>query len=421
MHENNTLLRPPWLNFARILWILSAAIVLVVLFIGIPSLRDALFPPCTPLNAACGPWQVSSEDMALARALGLPVTLLEIVYSFVGIFPKFFFIAVGVLIFWRKSTDWVALLLSAMLTGFAIEGVEPGGVIGLLKAIVYLAITAIFYALPFIFPSGRIEPRWLRPIFPFLLAFLVPPGAFPAFLIGLSPDLFALWLSVSFFLWFVLGGYAALYRYLRVSDVRERQQTKWVLAGILGSFIIFIPFILTFMLFPPTRPSPERLAFMYLVYLPINFVSYLFIPISIAVAIFRYRLWDIDVIIRKTLTYALVAVLLSLVYFGSVVLLQQVFALMSGLRSDVITVLSTLTIAALFVPLRNRVQAIIDKRFYRSKYNTQKVLSEFANTVRDETNLENLTGRLIQVVDETMQPKTVSLWLKPDHPTDQAR
>src|SRR5581483_3549644 len=94
------------------------------------------------------------------------------------------------------------------------------------------------------------------------------------------------------------------------------------------------------------------------------------------------------------------------------IVLQQLFATISGQRSEVITVLSTLAIAALFVPLRNRIQNIIDKRFYRKKYDSQKVLNRFSVTVRDETDLEKLTGSLVEVVNETMQPRSVSVWLK---------
>lgn len=139
------------------------------------------------------------------------------------------------------------------------------------------------------------------------------------------------------------------------------------------------------------------------------------IGLGVAIAILRYRLFDIDVIIRRTLTYALVTAMLVLVFFVSIIVLQQIFARVTGSgENEIVTVLSTLAIAALFVPLRNRVQSGIDKQFNRKKYDAQQILGDFARTARDETDLETLTARLMQVVDETMQPKSVSVWLAGD-------
>jgi hypothetical protein len=123
-------------------------------------------------------------------------------------------------------------------------------------------------------------------------------------------------------------------------------------------------------------------------------------------------LWDIDIIIRRTMIYSIITATLGLVYFSAVIVLQQIFRSLTGAGDDLAIIVSTLAIAALFNPLRHRVQDIIDHRFYRRKYDAHQVLARFAATARDEVELEKLTGELLNVVNETMQPTSVSLWLK---------
>ena len=143
-------------------------------------------------------------------------------------------------------------------------------------------------------------------------------------------------------------------------------------------------------------------------------VASLGIPVmglGLAMAVLRYRLFDIGIIIRRTTAYAILTALLALVYFGSVVVLQRLLTPLTG-NSAPSVVLSTLLIAALFLPLRRRVQELIDRRFFRRKYDAEKVLARFAATARDETNLDALTAELARVIQETMQPEHVSVWLR---------
>ena len=137
-------------------------------------------------------------------------------------------------------------------------------------------------------------------------------------------------------------------------------------------------------------------------------------PIAIGIAILRYRLYEIDLLINRTLVYGSLTAMLVALYFGGIVVLQRLFVLLTGQQSTLAVVASTLLIAALFNPLRRRIQSFIDRRFYRRKYDARKTLEAFSAKLRDETDLDSLSDDLTSVVKETMQPAHVSLWLRPD-------
>jgi len=204
-------------------------------------------------------------------------------------------------------------------------------------------------------------------------------------------------------LWVVLCLASLVVRYRRAGRV-ERQQMKWLLVATAVFAVAYIPvFLFTDSDFGPDTAIWSNL---WMIVMPL-------IPVSIGIAILRYRLFDIDLIIRKTLQYGVLSALLALAYFGSVVLLQAVVGRATDAQSPLVIVVSTLLIAALFAPLRKRVQTAVDRRFYRQKYDAQQVLAQFAQTARDETDMEALQAELLRVVQETMQPEQVRIWLKP--------
>jgi hypothetical protein len=204
--------------------------------------------------------------------------------------------------------------------------------------------------------------------------------------------------------------FAQIYRYRRVSGPVERQQTKWVIFGmtlaVLGFFVFAVPNVFL-------STSSRIGSSYYLISLAVMYLSFLLIPLSLIVAILRYRLWEIDVLINRTLVYSILTVTLALVYFGSIVLLQQGFRTFAGQENQLAVVASTLAIASLFNSLRHRLQEFIDRRFYRRKYDAAKTLEAFNAKLRNETSLATLSNHVLTVVNETMQPTHVSLWLPP--------
>lgn len=206
---------------------------------------------------------------------------------------------------------------------------------------------------------------------------------------------------------FALGGIIlSIFLRYRRSGREQRAQIKWVLYVIVvGLLVNTLPY-----LYSQIWPVANQEAFDTFSY-TLFYLFSLALPAAIGIAIMRYRLYDIDFIIRRTLQYALLTGLLGLIYFGSVVMLQSVFTAVTGQASALSIVLSTLLIAALFTPLHRRIQNWIDRRFFRQKYNAQQVLAWFAETARDETDMTMLTIQLAQVVQETMQPETVGVWL----------
>jgi hypothetical protein len=160
-------------------------------------------------------------------------------------------------------------------------------------------------------------------------------------------------------------------------------------------------------------PGATRSTALFNVLVDTGWYLFLFpIPISIGIAVLRYRLWDVDVLINRTLVYGSLTVTLGMVYVAGVVGLQALFRAVTGQASDIAIAISTLAIAALFQPLRTRIQRIIDSRFYRRKYDAARALATFSTRLRDNVDLEDLSEEIMAVAQETVQPSRLSLWVR---------
>jgi hypothetical protein len=291
----------------------------------------------------------------------------------------------------------------------------------------------IILFLPLYFPDGRLlSPRW-RPVLWLALLFSVGFGVvfgalFPGEMDESSPGIggdvpgivnplgiealrsldrvtqIDIILAV-LLLTIVLCSVASLVLRFRRSSGEERQQMKWLTYAAVANFAMLLP----------EMSLPVDSAW----YRAVDALSTLVgagVPVAVGIAVLRYRLYDIDVLINRTLVYGSLTALLAAVYFGGVTATQTIFRALTGQEQQpqLAIVVSTLVIAALFNPLRRRIQSFIDRSFYRSKYDAAKTLEAFSAKLRDETDLDALSDDLVGVVRETMQPDHVSLWLRPD-------
>jgi hypothetical protein len=198
---------------------------------------------------------------------------------------------------------------------------------------------------------------------------------------------------------------ALFVRYRRANET-EREQIKWLLYACTMFLVVYVGGFVSGL-----GGTASLGGYIWGVFFGLSVIA---LPAAIGIAILKYRLYEIDVLVNRTLVYGSLSVTLIALYFGGIVVWQRFFVLLTGQQSTLAVVASTLLIAALFTPLRRRLQSFIDRRFYRSKYDARKTLEAFSAKLRDETNLDALRDDLVGVVRETMQPAQVSLWLRPD-------
>ncbi len=410
--ESEKRLQGRLLRVAQAAWILIAGLTCILFVVSLPTFYTQTQSICT--GDACNGVQVSPEQAHALAAHGISLTSYAWFSVLVTILSTLIWFSAGWLIFWHKSDSWIALLI-------ALQAVTQGSsrsivALGSFPVLQYpanwlLFLNEILLFLVFaLFPTGRFVPKWIR--------WLVPVWVIHTLVESLLDLQQVSWYPVFSFLFFIVFMgilvIAQIYRYRFVSTPVQRQQTKWIVFAIATLILADVIYLLP-VLFNPTLFQSSSLYT--LIISNISLIVLLLGPVSIYIAIVRYRLYDIDVIINRSLVYGSLTILLALIYFGLVIGLGSLVRLFTGQvsQSPVVIVASTVAIYALFQPLRHRIQRIIDRRFYRSKYDSAKIIANFSSTLRNEVDLNALSEHLIAVVQETMQPAHVSLWLrKPD-------
>ncbi len=393
-------------NSFRALWFLLVLSAFTAFVVALPLRYEQLLKD--PYNLQTG-----------LEQLGLSIHFFAVYGTALDIVVATGFLVIGTIIFSRKMDDWLVAVVSLALSLFTITILPVVTVLPesnpawtypvlALRAVGTFLLALVFYT----FPDGRFIPKWTRWFLGvgavYILAWfinpdLIPPTAFTDIQTG--DDTIKI---TGMIIWFVSVIVAQTHRYRHIADARQRQQTKWVLFGTFVIFLVAIGLMIPLVLFPGLRVSAERFTIYILIAIPTTLFAFFLLPLTIAFAILRYRLWEIETLFNRTLVYGALTATLAIVYFVSIVVLQQIFPT----QSQIATVVSTLAIAALFSPLRRRIQRDIDRLFYRRKYDATRAIDVFNQRVRNEVDLERLSNSLLAIVEETMQPGSAELWLR---------
>jgi hypothetical protein len=406
-------LRGGRLFLTRVVWLMVSILAVGVYFAAIPAYYDSLIK-FTDLSIKPATLRSNLE------AVGVSIDFYATYQLSLSVTSMMVWCAVGAVIFWRRSDDWMAVFTSLCLITFGTFTLDEAPIVlaerySTLSLPVHLlgfigsASLLLFF---FLFPDGRFVPRWSRWILIFWTVHEAAYFFFPNSVLNTATSFPTLDLVIiSIFLCIGMG--SQVYRYRRVLGPVQRQQTKWVVFGIVSAVLGAIGFTSPLYL----SPTLDQYGSLFTFVLQAGTTgSLLLIPLSIGVAILRHQLWDVDIIINRTLVYGSLTLMLALVYFGGVTMTQALFQTFTSQEQlpQLLVVASTLLIAALFTPLRRRIQSFIDRRFYRRKYDARKTLEAFSAKLRNDSDLDALSDDLVGVVRETMQPAHVSLWLRRD-------
>ncbi len=410
----DTRLRGRSLILARVGWITLIIFTLATFFASLPVYLAQMQTLCA--GTACTfSQQLTPGQVGVLKGMGLSLGNYAAYTVALTLALVVVCLVVSTVIVWRRSDDRMAMLVALMLVTLGpISATSTLLVIPfpwqMPNACLYFLALALLMLVFLLFPSGQFMPRWTRWTLIVFLAVLIPFTFFPNEPFTQNTLARSL-LNLAYLGEFAIIAVVQLYRYWRVSSPLQRQQTKWVVYGIaVLCIVIVVGFVL---LIVPALTSPSSL-YPLLALEVVGAFLLLLIPLSFGFAMLRYRLWDIDLIIRRTLVYSTLTVMLATVYEVSVFTLQSLTGSLTLIKGNQLAIVaSTLLIGVLFKPLHDRTRALIDRRFYRRKYDAARTIATFSTTIRDEVDLNQLGTKLMAVVDETMQPTHVSLWLRP--------
>jgi hypothetical protein len=397
-----------WLFSARMLWFLILLLTVGKTALGLPLIFAEKNSICMASDEICSLGNsLSTRQVQTLESTGISLTTYARLSLTWELITSAIWAGIGLLIFFLRPKEWLALIASAMMIVFISAGTEsqistayPS--LGTAAEMIFNLGNILLFLFIGLFPNGRFSPRWIRWYWLGIVVISVLPSSIWLQNSDIANEFYVIF-WVSFLL---LGPYSQIYKYRNESTAVERQQTKWFVLG----FAAFAGTLLVGFVSQSMLPQDGIVQILIDTFLFDS--AGLLIPISIAISILRYRLWDIDLIIRRTLVYGGLTVTLALIYFGGVVLFQGILSAITGeSRSEIVTVATTLAIAALFTPLRKRIQQDIDRRFYRKKYSAEQALATFSALARQETDLATLTGQLVSVVQESLQSERVTLWL----------
>lgn len=397
------------LLLVRSSWSILVVLGLVLFFANIPFYLLQLQTLCT--ETACEYQQLTSGQIEALKGIGLTSGSYAVFTLILNSISLLTCLAVSALIIWHRSDDRMAFIVALMLVSLAPIFITANASTKaplLLPDEGWTFLCQVLIGLVFwLFPDGQFVPGWMRWV---LLVFL---GAGVAtFFVPSEPLL--LNVSSSQLGWLitlgemVTAGLVQLYRYQKVSGPAQRQQTKWVVLGFAMPLLV-IALVNTLILFFPWLAEDQALFLLF--FNEIGFLLPLCLAPAFVFAMLRYRLWEIDTLINRTLVYGTLTLILTLLYVGLIIGLQTLLHSIVIQDDGVVVVVSTLAIAALFQPLRRRIQSLVDHRFYRSKYDGGRTLAAFSATLRDEVDMQRLSEQLVEVIEETMQPASIFLWI----------